>query len=1171
MATPSGGNKARSQMIRSLKGIVDPRAQIGKKVTEESFFQPRGAITSTQLEGILGTETEFLERYSNFQKDYHAAIGNKLNHAKNAKVNVELMKRQGKIDLSVLNSEVADRLYKSYTNDVLRMGNLIREVGLPAYQMPNSNLYTELFKFAVDNKQGIMHPAQILLNRMMVNFNPNKQGLESLSIGRSNIMSKDTVSQLFERSRKYKKSGEIFGAKPSVGKQLEILTLDIEATGVDKYASARSMSIARMTMNSSGALSEAETLKGYSTAFKAQQMAGTTVSVFDPRTKINTKNTMHEYLTTAEATTLEDMGEGGSRYLDETERFFNRLLQADRVAGHNIGYDIDMMISTAMKQENFGTHIGAQKAIDEFTKKRWTDADYLVDTLESTRSYLQGQVQELVDLGVNMSLDEKSKAFVNNLFSHEILAQTHIGGSASYGGVENIALNTNLFELIEKDGQADELFSLITKGSHIAETDVHLQSYIGKYIQEGKLKIRGMVEYERNALLTQNSAATIPSELLESEFGVFARAKILQSSAITATTNIANVQHMSENVFSYIRQTPEGKMGVSLSLSAERINDLTGSQTITAADMTKKGILQYTTSDAGKGFHFVTSEGKELIDQTHAEKVIDNILDAARMDTNLTTLNVGNIVRARNEAAEAIVDTGISFQRASKVDEIKMLSTSVQSVNAANMTTQDVIDTLGTTYRELGTGLSSSDQMRLARGRAPIQSVFQQGFNDYTGRKAVDIAQAFAKVGDPYAKILSSDDRAFSTIMANATSNIAHEANRAGPAAGYALEHITHSAKPQLTAELGTTFYHSQRQVRLLNTLDSGTAIQKTMLPPEIVREALRMMDPDASMKEIVPSIAKRNMPGQSDMVNAVFDVKSQMDRNEARQFTQNIFTIMEDKRKAAKAMGVDEDKLDAEVISGINHVKAISQTKAGLAEHLDSATESIYERGVVVGYADERASAEIISNLQQLGHDMSNDQIGTRRAAAELTTGHTSEYLVVGPHMDRKAVEMAGLSNDLAVAEEVIDRNGAKISRAVDNGNRVTEAIGSSSSTNLAIGKNIRRSKSGLEVNKMAEFYASHKMKLGYGALGVGAAAAGYYMYKKHRERQLYNETLDQQPTERAITTDQMQDSSRAFSQVSSTRRDPLATAGVVGNLDRAKIGHTQMGPNKYNHLFGG
>jgi hypothetical protein len=39
----------------------------------------------------------------------------------------------------------------------------------------------------------------------------------------------------------------------------------------------------------------------------------------------------------------------------------------------------------------------------------------------------------------------------------------------------------------------------------------------------------------------------------------------------------------------------------------------------------------------------------------------------------------------------------------------------------------------------------------------------------------------------------------------------------------------------------------------------------------------------------------------------------------------------------------------------------------------------------------------------------------------------------------------------------------------------------------------------------------------------------------------------------------------------LSSYRRDPLVTAGVVGNLDRNKIGHHNMSSKKHAHLFGG
>ena len=45
---------------------------------------------------------------------------------------------------------------------------------------------------------------------------------------------------------------------------------------------------------------------------------------------------------------------------------------------------------------------------------------------------------------------------------------------------------------------------------------------------------------------------------------------------------------------------------------------------------------------------------------------------------------------------------------------------------------------------------------------------------------------------------------------------------------------------------------------------------------------------------------------------------------------------------------------------------------------------------------------------------------------------------------------------------------------------------------------------------------------------------------------------------------------SNNLFSQRDKSEKDPLFTAGIVGNLDRQKIGHTSMGSNKNSHLFG-
>jgi len=87
---------------------------------------------------------------------------------------------------------------------------------------------------------------------------------------------------------------------------------------------------------------------------------------------------------------------------------------------------------------------------------------------------------------------------------------------------------------------------------------------------------------------------------------------------------------------------------------------------------------------------------------------------------------------------------------------------------------------------------------------------------------------------------------------------------------------------------------------------------------------------------------------------------------------------------------------------------------------------------------------------------------------------------------------------------------------------------------------------------------------------IAVAALSAGYYLARRNRDQQLYDQVMHEQPLENPGLTQQTNYDTQDTMQMASTRRDPLVTAGVVGNLDRNKIGHTMMGPNKYNHLFG-
>lgn len=113
----------------------------------------------------------------------------------------------------------------------------------------------------------------------------------------------------------------------------------------------------------------------------------------------------------------------------------------------------------------------------------------------------------------------------------------------------------------------------------------------------------------------------------------------------------------------------------------------------------------------------------------------------------------------------------------------------------------------------------------------------------------------------------------------------------------------------------------------------------------------------------------------------------------------------------------------------------------------------------------------------------------------------------------------------------------------------------------------------------------SKHKPSLGVG-LGVAAVGAGYYMYKRRQKKNEYfTDTMAEMPRE---PDDWYQDyqqemggsssgsGSRAVAHIGSngySRMNPMATANVVSNLDRRKIGHTRMGstPDKYAHLYGG
>ena len=230
----------------------------------------------------------------------------------------------------------------------------------------------------------------------------------------------------------------------------------------------------------------------------------------------------------------------------------------------------------------------------------------------------------------------------------------------------------------------------------------------------------------------------------------------------------------------------------------------------------------------------------------------------------------------------------------------------------------------------------------------------------------------------------------------------------------------------------------------------------------------------------------------------------------------------------------------------------------------IQSMITSIEERGVGIASFGENtaASQAVVESMTEAisknGMDIAND---TSSLQANIL-GEAGDTLALGHVYDKKVIDAGGdeARSRLRAANEGAMADASKVGKALsEDSNLLNRAI-----TNLKSGR--RQT----PLSTAVENYHKFKGPVGIAALGLTALAGGYYMGKRKKETDLYNETLEQQPTE-SFRQNSSSNYGSSVPSLNSARRDPLVTAGVVGNLDNRKIGHTQMGNNKYNHLYGG
>jgi hypothetical protein len=226
-------------------------------------------------------------------------------------------------------------------------------------------------------------------------------------------------------------------------------------------------------------------------------------------------------------------------------------------------------------------------------------------------------------------------------------------------------------------------------------------------------------------------------------------------------------------------------------------------------------------------------------------------------------------------------------------------------------------------------------------------------------------------------------------------------------------------------------------------------------------------------------------------------------------------------------------------------------------------------------------ASEQLATIVDELafgsGIDSTAIQVGAEFSVPTMKEGSIpilprvdEDILSIIRETDQSAAEYIEDMSDNGMNAETLKQRQSVINRAMKDsefGDRIIKEY-NSGSKNSFFSKLFGRSAGRDDAVRLA--YRNALPKIGYGALAVGVLGAGYYINEKRKENNLYDETVEQQPYEKTGFVSQQNDGFVQINSPISSRRDPLTTAGVVGTLDRNKVGHTQMGPNKYNHLYG-
>jgi hypothetical protein len=1158
---------------------------------------------SSAYRAAFGTVDEQLAGYGKFESAFRKAVEIELREgigisAERRTALEQALKPSSPINVNLISSRQAQRdLRENFTTNVFQTERVVKNIGLPGIYTPSTNPARATSRYAVTSSGGY-EPAIDILQSSTFSIDPfATQGsftgpTQSFRLGMGALPSSQTLRQRVARGGRMSLKDLPDGAI--------LHSIDLETEDVTQDALMRSLSIGshKLQKDASGNITGIRQLPGIENQEFGSSLITPKLKGLPSTDPTDLNRTMDFATATARRETEFGIASARTNIFNANKIFdtttkegreaaakhYMQVLEKVNQPGHYLvgqnaeTFDIPKISQTLRSIPEF-SEMGGLPLLEQFEEKMANGG--VIDTLGLARDRLNNRVAQRLS-SATTSTEEKALLGFKSLLSEGARHRTRVAGeSVSPFGLENILESTNLLQLMAESGDTDQtaLINILatSNAAHTAPVDRQVSLYLAAHMD--KLDLADPVSGLDLSLLPKDVAENI----------LRAIRNIAASRATVLTTNIADPRELVRSVYDNLTQT-EAIQRVQLGISPEgtenAVSELAGLKGTIKFDPNSRSFKLFTGPDAvaqslPAGFdaeaHIRTTLGKMrgLPARSNLPNNQTQILSLGVSPIQSGEIDSINRLITRSSTAPLIDAITPKVTDATEADFIGGLTATRSTIKLPFMADTGTIDTSITSlmrgrFEAIEPAMADAYTDALYKAGIGSASMNPEVRSAFVTLSELTSAQGSRNTGLIQSALSGLDDLSTPEGLANNATRIAGMQAKLGDSMKYFSDlGIFHGGTQKQLVNDESLVMIPSSILGKIQTLDSSG--KKVGL---LTQEAL-----NSKTNLVRLSVATRQRPELSPTVNMVLGGEVLRGNGaharrtafvEARSIYESTQGLIDTAKTPEAMIGAGLATTREEALGLIDFFAPQKGTQERIGRVRELA-ERIQKGGIVVGSieGESQGAGDIARVLGTVAEGIDSDTIAAGKGFTYSLASATEEGITLTPKISEEALREArrlstGIASDLttrASATSQIDLLKAGIRRGEENSGffgRLEKATKAASE--VGINREL--------MNKMEKI----KPKV-YGTVAaVAALSAGYYLATRKNKQDPLNEVMAQQPLEQTgpMSTRDFNQVDQAMASQTSSRRDPLVTAGVMGNLDRNKIGHTKMGANKYNHLYG-